>query len=565
MQNNTLVTDSGRLSSSVNIQVLRAHPILLSCLLLFIIGHLVDSIWNSRFFKDPSRPSVVPYWIPWLGSAISIGLDTDGFIAKNIRRFGPAFFVDTIGVRFLYITTREPIKWALKQPRNISIKGVEYEALQIIFGISEPAARVETSQSTAFKILSRDMAKWTIRPTLEQFHHFFKAVLNDFISNYSPQEMLSGKIIDFADVFSPLIYRAFSKAALGDAYPGEPFWHDHNKFHDAFPLLFSGLPESWAKSGIQARQNLSQEVLKHLKTHMQNDDPTSHSSPLFMKVVAKVLGLESDMSMEDAAKMVNLYMFAGDNIGIGSFWIISRLLGHPGLYEKVRKEADVAFATYTARKPTITFVDADGIEHERPTRFSDFLVDLPALDRSFPLLSSVFQEMVRYHGKQMFNRRAEVDVEIALNPEEPEKKLLIRKGDRIILFMRPTHHDPAVFKDPYVFKPERFIDISDQGATDIMSTDGSKNAFMLPFGFGTTVCPGRYLASFQIKNVVLCLLRTFDIEYVGVTGLSRFIGERGPGMDKTIPKQNLATFGTPLGMPFGDLRVRLKLRSDGGL
>lgn len=71
------------------------------------------------------------------------------------QRFGPAFFVDVIGTRFLYLTKAEPVKWALKQPKNISIKGVEYEALQDIFGLSEEAARMETSTGTAFKILSR--------------------------------------------------------------------------------------------------------------------------------------------------------------------------------------------------------------------------------------------------------------------------------------------------------------------------------------------------------------------------------------------------------------------------
>lgn len=61
------------------------------------------------------------------------------------------------------------------------------------------------------------------------------------------------------------------------------------------------------------------------------------------------------------------------------------------------------------------------------------------------------------------------------------------------------------------------------------------------------------------------MLRTFDMEYVGVSGMLSFLAEKGDGMEKRIPKQNLATFGTPLSMPFGDLNVRLKLRKDGGL
>lgn len=217
---------------------------------------------------------------------------------------------------------------------------------------------------------------------------------------------------------------------------------------------------------------------------MQSDDPSEDSAPLFMKIVAKVLGQQSDMNMDDAAKMVNLYMFAGDNVGLGSFWIICSALSHTGLYKRLRDEADAGFTEYLAEKPTTVVKNADGTDEERPTRFGDMLVDIPYLDKLFPLLNSVFKEMLRYHGKQMFNRRAETDLEITPDRDEPTKKLLIRKGDRIILWMRPTHHDPAVFKDPHTFKPERFMATAERGSGDI---DESNNGFMLPFGFGTTV------------------------------------------------------------------------------
>lgn len=35
-------------------------------------------------------------------------------------------------------------------------------------------------------------------------------------------------------------------------------WKEHNEFHDAFPVLFAGLPASWAQAGIKGNSILIQ-------------------------------------------------------------------------------------------------------------------------------------------------------------------------------------------------------------------------------------------------------------------------------------------------------------------
>jgi hypothetical protein len=146
-------------------------------LVLVFLVVLYTGYFSSSKSKETGRPAVVPSWIPWLGSALTMGMDPDGFLLRNTwdtqpsfltcnlrenaerdlsrRKYGPAFFVDVIGLRFLYITAREPIKWALRKPKDIAIRGVEYDSLQSIFDLSEDAAAAETTHGTAFKILSR--------------------------------------------------------------------------------------------------------------------------------------------------------------------------------------------------------------------------------------------------------------------------------------------------------------------------------------------------------------------------------------------------------------------------
>ncbi|EIN09896.1 cytochrome P450 [Punctularia strigosozonata HHB-11173 SS5] len=512
---------------------------------------------HRRQPKEPGRPKVAPYWIPWIGSALSMGLDTDGFLLKNARRYGPAFFVDVIGVRFLYIVHRDPIKWALRRPRDISIRNVEFDSLQAIFDISKEAAAQETANAVAFKTLSRDTTKWSVKPTVACFNEIFQNGVEELKAGFTKDELANGKVIGFADVFLPVIYNAFSKAALGRNYAGTPFWKSHNEFHDAFPVLFSGMPKILAGAGIKGRDHLWKETYKLLLEHLKTDDPKAHDGPIFMKILAKVIDQQPDMDMHDAAKMVNLYMFAGDNIGLGSFWIVSRILAHTGLYAQLSAEIERAWQGFRARTPTIVVAKSEGdVGVERPVTFADMLNDLETLDRDLPLLNSVFKEMTRFHGKQMFVRRAETDMLLPVGTDdEPDKTVVVQKGDNIILYMRPTHFREDTFKDPHTFRPDRFVSVDGK---DVGEIDESKSGFMVPFGFGTTVCPGRYLASFEIKSVVIWLLHAFDIEHAGLTGLSRFLPHQTAGMDKPVCRQNLATFGTPLSMPFGDQLVKLK-------
>jgi hypothetical protein len=53
-------------------------------------------------------------------------------------------------------------------------------------------------------------------------------------------------------------------------------------------------------------------------------------------------------------------------------------------------------------------------------------------------------------------------------------------------------HDPELFENPDVFRPERFMDPKDPKLAD----------FDLPFGFGRRICPGRVVAEQALFIVV---------------------------------------------------------------
>ena len=95
-----------------------------------------------------------------------------------------------------------------------------------------------------------------------------------------------------------------------------------------------------------------------------------------------------------------------------------------------------------------------------------------------------------------------------------------------------VHRDPAVYSDPQVYRPERFL-------------DRQYSAYeFLPFGGTNRRCVGAALALFEMKVVLATVLRDLEISLMG--------GER------TQPQRHGMTF-----IPSGGLPVIARMRTSG--
>ena len=76
------------------------------------------------------------------------------------------------------------------------------------------------------------------------------------------------------------------------------------------------------------------------------------------------------------------------------------------------------------------------------------------------------------------------------------------RGD--FIFCRGIFHDPSIYPEPDVFKPERFLD-RDGGLHD-------DPVLLSAFGFGKRICPGRHFVDATLFIFVASLLSVFRIE-----------------------------------------------------
>jgi Cytochrome P450 len=72
-----------------------------------------------------------------------------------------------------------------------------------------------------------------------------------------------------------------------------------------------------------------------------------------------------------------------------------------------------------------------------------------------------------------------------------------------IIIRRQILHDPTLYPEPDVFKPERFLNQDGSSRDDPTLTSA--------FGFGKRICPGRYMVDAMLFISVASLLSVFDI------------------------------------------------------
>ncbi|PQQ13507.1 cytochrome P450 98A2 [Prunus yedoensis var. nudiflora] len=229
-----------------------------------------------------------------------------------------------------------------------------------------------------------------------------------------------------------------------------------------FPQQEKALVQHFAR-----RDRLTREIMEE---HTQARTKTGDAKQHFVDALL-TLKDEYDLSEDTVIGLLWDMITAGtDTTAITVEWAMAELIKNPRVQEKAQEELDRV------------------IGFERVMTEEDF--------PNLPYLHCVAKEALRLHPPTplMLPHRANSHVKIGGYD--------IPKGASVHVNVWAVARDPAVWKDPHEFRPERFLEED----VDMKGHDFR----LLPFGAGRRVCPGAQLSVNLVASMLGHLLHHFS-------------------------------------------------------
>ncbi|XP_060639456.2 7-alpha-hydroxycholest-4-en-3-one 12-alpha-hydroxylase-like [Anolis sagrei] len=505
----------------------------LSAFLASLLAIILGGLYKIGAFRKrrPKEPPLDKGFIPWLGYAIQFKKTPAEFLEKMRKKHGDIFTVLVGGNYINFVSDPHTYEPLMKEPKE-KLDFEQFSAMVVhnVFGIQPTHAHHHAVEITSKKYLSGKHLNELNQVMMEKLQ---VVMLHGRSSDDGEKSWHQDGLFHFS-------YKTIFQAGFLSLFGTEPgkdkggkensvetnlaqcaeTFEIFQKFDHYFPQLVVQLLDSVGKTETQKLQSMLLDILSIDKLY-QRDDINSWVVENDQQMVN--LGMTDKMRTQFQL----LLLWASQaNTGPATFWIILYLLKHPEAMKAVREELDrVLKETGQEVKPGNPFLSL-------------------SLDKiKTPLLDSAIQETLRLKGSTFIIRGVMEDMEIKLGDG---REYALRKGDSLFLFPYiGLHMDPEIYPEPQMYKYDRFI-----------NPDGTKKEFykngkllkhnIMPFGGGSTMCPGRYFAVSEMKMFVILMLVYFDMELVNAE-------EDMPPTDKT-------RCGFGAASPSCDIQFRYRLK-----
>jgi len=246
-----------------------------------------------------------------------------------------------------------------------------------------------------------------------------------------------------------------------------------------FPFLIKMFPMHYLKDAINTNDEIKKVIAPLREYHRQTIDVTHPRDFLDVHIAAQLASSPNssfhgtDGEKNEEIALVDLFVAGAETTSTTINWGILYLIHHPDIQEKIYQEMDALL--HGCREPCL--------EDER---------HLPFLNAT--LLEIHRSASIVYGGVPHFTK---TDITV--------QGYTIPKGTVLFANILKVMHNPAVFKDPEVFNPSRFLD-----------ADGKVQAHphLIPFLTGKRFCLGQSLAEKSLYVFMSQLLYKFKFSAV---------------------------------------------------
>lgn len=426
---------------------------------------------NGR--RRDGEPPLVSGFVPFVGVAVSFGKNATAFVQECQAEHGDVFTLFVAGNRMTFVL--DPLSTtAVLKAKQLDFHPVSDDVLAKAFKLYDVRSRVDLEEIETIgrtRLRGEHLTSLSSRmgARLEQL------IPETFDDSWSSTQLYK--------VVWDVMFRAGTEALFGDGTVNEDLRADFETFDQRFPLMVAGVPKAFARDGHEALERLTHAKLPgHDPSHWIRDrQPLIDALP------------ESERGR---LRLPALWAIHANTIP-ATFW---------SLYWLLRSQDGLA-----AICEELTEVCPSGVPQ---------IAELDKLHK----LDSAIREALRLSSGSLTVRHVLEDFVL----ETESGHHAIRKGDRVCLAPFVSHRDPGVFDDPLTYQYDRFY--SAEGRKQFYK-DGQRVPLpLMPFGAGSSMCPGRFFALNEIKLFLAIALSFWDIDLADDPEPSYEFGRAGLGI-----------------------------------
>ncbi|KAF3698514.1 25-hydroxycholesterol 7-alpha-hydroxylase [Channa argus] len=460
----------------------------MSSLLLILLGllSLLLCVLRRRTRRE-GEPPLIRGFIPYIGKALQFGKDAHRFLEAHRKKYGDIFTVHIAGRYMTFIMDPLMYPSIIKQGRQLDFHEFSNKVAPFTFGyppiVNGKFPGLNEQIKRSFNLLQGDGLNSLTESMMGNLMLLFH---QDHLEEGG--DWKRGSMFDFcfSIMFEATFLTLYGRPASGCRHSGMgPLREDFLEFDSMFPLLIAQIP-IWLLGRTKAiRKKLINYFLLPRMSHWSN---TSQ----FIKIRAELFEQYDTLcDVDKGAHHFAILWASVGNTGPATFWAMYYLVSHPDALEAVQQEihgvlrlSDVEFSS------------------DRDVKLSREQLD------KLHYLESAINESLRLSSASTNIRVAQEDFSLRL---DAERSVSVRKGDIIALYPQSMHLDPEIYEDPQTFRFDRYMQDGKE-KTDFYKGGQKLKYYLMPFGSGSTMCPGRFFALNEIKQFLCLLLLYFDLE-----------------------------------------------------
>nr|KAF6426200.1 cytochrome P450 family 7 subfamily B member 1 [Molossus molossus] len=458
-------------------QLLSPWGLALAAALLLLVLSL-----RARRTRRPGEPPLLKGWLPYFGLALQLQRDPIGFMKTLQNQHGDIFTLLLGGKYITFIL--DPYQYHLvMKNQKLSFQMFTKNILKKAFSIQKLMTSDDLNEELhdCYKLLQGTSLDKLMENVTQNLQQVFEAQLFQTTHWDEAHLMTFCRSVIFEITFATI----YGKSLAGDRKKFiTDLKDDFFKFDAKFIYLLSDIPIELLGNTKSIQKNL----IKHLASeNLAKIQGWSEVVKMRQDILEKYYTVKD---VEIGAHHLGFLWASVANTIPTMFWTIYYLLRHPEAMAVLRDEIDHLLQS-TGQK------EGSGFSIHITRKQLDNLV----------YLESVILEALRLCSFSSIIRFVQEDLTL---PSET-KDYLIRKGDLLAIFPPLMHYDPEIFEAPEEYRFDRFVE-NGKKKTNFFKRGKRLKYYVLPFGMGTSKCPGRFLALNEIKQLLVVLLTYFDLE-----------------------------------------------------